>query len=101
MSNASNKPSQTNKAMVVGALLGGTASAASHWQEHQRGEIDTNEMVTKVSTDALKAGLVSGGATFVAEKMAGRPALSMLTILSAGAAGLYLMEQYRGKQQDE
>ncbi len=87
--------------MIVGALLGGGASAATQWKAHQRGEIETNEMIAKVTKDAVKTGVISGGSTYVAQQMAGRPLLSMLTIVSAGAAGLYLMEQLKDKQDNE
>lgn len=87
--------------MIVGALLGGGASAATQWKSHQQGKVDTNQMIAKVATDAVKTGVISGASTYVAEKMAGRPLLSMVTILSAGAAGLYMMEQMKDKQDNE
>ncbi len=87
--------------MLVGAIIGGTASAASQWKRRQAGEIETNQLVCNVTKDSLKTGLVSGGVTYVAGKMAGRPLLSMFTLLSAGAASLYLMEHYRGNQEHE
>ncbi len=93
MSNSANKLSSANRAMLVGAIAGGSATIASQWKEHKAGNIDTNEMATSAAKSALKTAAIAGATTYVAEKMAGRPALSMLTILSVGAAGLYLMEQ--------
>ncbi len=93
MSNSTNKLSTANRAMIVGAIAGGSASVAKQWHEHKSGDIEANELVTNAATDALKAGVVAGATTYVAEKMAGRPALSMLTILSVGAAGLYMLDQ--------
>ncbi|MGF1731412.1 hypothetical protein [Photobacterium kasasachensis] len=101
MSNSSDKLNPASRAMLVGAILGGTASAANQWKAHQSGEIDTNQLVSTVAKDSLKTGLASGATTYIAEKMAGRPVLSMLTVLSAGAAGLYMMEQYAEKKQNE
>ncbi|PSW18029.1 hypothetical protein C9I98_18210 [Photobacterium sanctipauli] len=98
MTNSTNKLNPASRAMIAGAIIGGTASAASQWKSHQQGELETNQMVTKVTTDALKTGLASGAATYVADKMAGRPVLSMLTVLSTGAVGLYLMDQYAEKK---
>lgn len=93
MSNSANKLSSANRAMLVGAIAGGSATIASQWKEHKAGNIDTNEMATNAAKSALKTAAIAGATTYVAEKMAGRPALSMLTILSVGAAGLYLMNQ--------
>lgn len=101
MSNATDKLSTANRAMLVGAIAGGSASIAKQWSQHQSGDIDTNELVTSAAKDALKAGVVSGATTYVAEQMAGRPALSMLTILSVGAAGLYLFDQMTENQDEQ
>ncbi len=79
--------------MLVGAIAGGSASVARQWHAHSNGEIDTTELVATAAKTAVKTGAVAGATTYVAEKMAGRPALSMLTILSVGAAGLYLLDQ--------
>ncbi len=87
--------------MIAGAIIGGTASAARQWKGHQENTIETNEMVATVVKDSLKAGLAGGAATYVADKMAGRPLLSMLTVVSTGAVGLYLMDQYTGKKNNE
>ncbi len=93
MSNSANKLSSANRAMLVGAIAGGSATIASQWKEHKAGNIDTKEMATNAAKSALKTAAIAGATTYVAEKMAGRPALSMLTILSVGAAGLHLMDQ--------
>lgn len=101
MSNSTDKLSPASRAMIVGAIIGGTASAARQWKGHQARTIETNEMVSNVVKDSLKAGLAGGAATYVADKMAGRPLLSMLTVLSTGAVGMYMMDQYAGKNNDE
>ncbi|WP_394199812.1 hypothetical protein [Shewanella waksmanii] len=101
MSNSQDKLSPASRAMLVGALVGGTASAASQWQRRQQGEIDTDQMVKHAAKDALKAGAISGSATYIAQQMAGRPTLSMLTILSVGAAGLYMLQQHKDGQLNE
>lgn len=93
MSNATNNLSSANRAMLVGAIAGGSATIAKQWKHHQDGSISTNQLVKDTTKTALKAGVISGATTYVAEQMAGRPALSMLTILSVGAAGLYLFDQ--------
>ena len=93
MSNATNKLSTANRAMLVGTVVGGSASIAAQWQQYQSGEVETPELVGKVAKDAVKAGAVAGATTYAAEKMAGRPMLSLFTILSVGAAGLYLLDQ--------
>lgn len=93
MSNSANKLSSANRAMLVGAMAGGSATVATQWKEYKAGNIDTNEMVTNAAKSALKTAAIAGATTYVAEKMAGRPTLSMLTILSVGTAGLYLMDQ--------
>ncbi|MFT5879937.1 MAG: hypothetical protein ACI86X_001058 [Moritella sp.] len=101
MSNSTDKLNPANRAMLVSAILGGTASAANQWCSHQDGKLDTNQLVSQVVKDAAKAGLAGGAATHIAERMAGRPILSMLTLLSAGAAGLYLLDQCSGKDTNE
>ncbi|MGL6258601.1 hypothetical protein [Vibrio sp. WXL210] len=93
MSNATDKLSTANRALIVGALAGGSASIARHLPAHRAGEISTDTMVCSAAQSAIKTAAVAGTTTYIAEKMAGRPLLSMLTILSVGAAGLYLMDQ--------
>lgn len=100
MSNATNKLSTANRAMLVGAIAGGSASLAKNWQHHKTKHIDTNTIAAKAAKDAIKAGVIAGSTTYVAEKMAGRPALSLLTILSVGAAGLYLLDQNSDKEHE-
>lgn len=97
MSNVTNQLSPSSRAMLVGAMLGGAASVASKWKQRQQGELSANEFVGSVAKDTLKAGVVSGATTFAAGKMAGQPLLSMVTIVAAGAAGLYLLDQNREK----
>lgn len=93
MSNATNNSNVASRAMLVGAIAGGSATAANHWKDYKAGNINTNQMTASVAKSAIKTAAVAGATTYVAEKMAGRPALSMLTILSVGAAGLYLLDQ--------
>ena len=87
--------------MIVGAIAGGSASLAKNWQQHKTGHLDTNTMAAEAAKDAIKAGAIAGSTTYVAEKMAGRPALSLLTILSVGAAGLYLLDQNLDKENEQ
>ncbi len=101
MSNANDKLSTTSRAMLIGAMAGGGASIAKNWQAHQSGQIAANKMVADASMSALKVSAISGASTYVAEKMAGRPALSLLTILSVGMAGVYLLDQCAKDKQDE
>lgn len=93
MSNSSDKLSTTHRALLIGAMAGGGASIASQWREHQAGNIETSEVAVNAAKSALKAGAISGASTYVAENMAGRPALSLFTLLTVGTAGLYMMEQ--------
>ena len=95
MSNTNNELSPACRAMLVGAMLGGTASVASQWKKRQSGELSSNQFVKNVTKDTAKAGAISGVTTYVAGKMAGQPVLSMFTILTVGAAGLYMLEQNR------
>ncbi|GAD80240.1 magnetosome protein MamC [Vibrio ezurae] len=98
MSNSTNRLSSANRAMLVGAIAGGSTTVIRQWNQHKEGAISTNELVGNAAKTALKTGIASGATTFVAEKMAGRPALSMLTILSVGAASLYLLDQSSGSK---
>lgn len=101
MSNTTDKLSSASRAMLIGAMAGGGASVVSHWKAHQAGQIETNRMVVDATKSALKAGAISGASTYVAERMAGRPMLSLITILSAGAAGVYLMDHLSEKKNEQ
>ncbi|WED23907.1 magnetosome protein MamC [Vibrio sp. JC009] len=101
MSNMQDEFSHTSRAMIVGAMIGGAASVASQWKARSAGEISSNEYVKKVAKDTIKGGAVGGATTYVATKMAGQPVLSMMTILAAGAASVYMLEQSRGSKADE
>ncbi len=96
MSNATDKLSTANRALLFGAIAGGSATIATSWRAHQNGVLSTEALVGRAAVNAVKTGLATGATTYVAEKMAGRPALSLLTILSVGAAGVYLLEQAKG-----
>jgi len=101
MSNSTDKLSSSNRAMIIGAMAGGGASIAHQWRAHQAGEIATNDVAIKAAKSALKAGAISGVSTYIAENMAGRPTLSLITLLSVGAAGLYALEQISEGQNNE
>ncbi|WCE30844.1 hypothetical protein [Vibrio sp. SCSIO 43137] len=101
MSNIQNELSPASRAMLVGAMLGGAASVASQWKERQSGELSADQFVTNVAKDTVKAGAISGATTYVAGKMAGQPVLSLFTILAAGAAGVYMLDQANENKADE
>lgn len=101
MSNVTDELSPASRAMLVGAMLGGAASVASKWKQRQQGQLTTNEFISTVAKDTLKAGAMSGATTFTAGKMAGQPLLSLVTIVATGAAGLYMLEQNKEVQNDE
>lgn len=101
MSNIQKELSPASRAMLVGAMLGGAASVASQWKERQAGEISPDQFVSNVAKDTLKAGAISGATTYVAGKMAGQPVLSLFTILAAGAAGAYMLDQRHENKADE
>ncbi|MFD2176240.1 magnetosome protein MamC [Veronia pacifica] len=101
MSNSSNTLSPTSRALLIGAMAGGGASIAKNWKNHQQGQLSTNELVSKATSSALKTGALSGASTYVAGQMAGRPALSLMTIISAGVAGVYLMDQFSEKKNEQ
>jgi len=101
MANSSDKLSSANRSLLVGAMLGGGASVAKQWKSYQSDQVSTNELCTQAVKGAIKTGLLAGGTTYIAEKMAGRPVLSLATLLTAGTASLYLMEQIKDKQKNE
>lgn len=101
MSNQSDQLSPASRAMIAAALIGGGASTAKQWQAYRQQEVDLDEATRQVLTDAVKAGAIGGLATAVAGAMAGRPLLSMLALLSVGAAGMHLMDEIKGNNQDE
>ncbi len=99
--NSNNELSQTSRAMLVGALLGGTASSIKHWREYQQGDIDIEQAVSSTFKDATKAGGASGVVTAVAGNMSGRPLLSALSILAVGAAGMYLLDEIKESNDEQ
>ena len=100
MSNTTDTLSSASRALIVGMVAGSSATVVNNWKSHQNGELSTNELASKAAINAAKSGAVAGATTYVAEKMAGRPVLSMLTILSVGAAGLYLIDQTLDKKDE-
>ena len=94
MSNNRDELSSVSRALIAGALVGTTTSCIEQWRSYQNGEKSLNQTAAKVVSDATKAGLAVASAT------AGRPLLTMLTVISAGAAGLYLMDAMKNKEND-
>ncbi|NKF49065.1 hypothetical protein G3R49_00555 [Shewanella sp. WXL01] len=101
MSNAYNQLSPASRAMLVGAMVGGGATVATQWKSYKQGDVQAEQLVSQATKAALQAAAIGGVTTYVAGKMAGRPALSLLTILAAGAAGLYLVDQFSGSNSHE
>lgn len=95
MTNSQDQMSTASRIMVANALLGGSASALNQWRHYQAGRTDVHQMTRQVLGDTIKAGIAGGVATAIAGKMAGRPVLSMITLLTAGAATLYLIDEAR------
>lgn len=83
--------------MIAGALVGGVASGVENWRRLKAGEQDIAQTARKTVVDAAKAGALSGAAMYVADASAGRPVLTMLTTLTAAAAGLYLLDSLQRK----
>ncbi|WP_028115388.1 hypothetical protein [Ferrimonas senticii] len=100
MSNSSHELNTATRTMIASALLGGTASVACQWQQYQSGEIDVAELTKKALIDASKAGAAGGVASAMGGVMAGRPALSVATLLLGGAAALYLIDDVKEKQHE-
>lgn len=96
----SNKASQVNiysRAAIAGALVGVGASTVENWRDYKKGELAVNEMTSNVIKSAVK-GAVAGGATMmVADVTAGRPVLTLATVLAAATAGLYILDSVKGK----
>ncbi|GAA4893812.1 hypothetical protein [Ferrimonas pelagia] len=92
MSNSRDQLSPANRALIAGTLLGGGTSALRHWQRYQQGEINAEQYRALLLRAAATTGLASGSATFIAQRMAGRPVLSFATLIAAGAAGTYLYQ---------
>ncbi|BDH44803.1 hypothetical protein TUM12370_08470 [Salmonella enterica subsp. enterica serovar Choleraesuis] len=101
MSNNRDELSPVSRAIIAGALVGTTTSCIEQWRSYQNNEKTLNQTAVKVASDAAKAGLVSGAVMAVANATAGRPLLTMLTVISAGAAGLYLMDAIKNKEQEQ
>lgn len=101
MSNNSDRLNPASRALIAGALVGAAASGVEQWRRYKNGENTLEQATGKVLKDATKAGLISGAAMTVANATAGRPVLTLLTVLSAGAAGLYLMDAVNKRGSDE
>lgn len=101
MSNSSDRLNPASRALIAGALVGGTASCIEQWRRYQNGEKTIEQVTGKVLVDATKAGFISGAAMTVANATAGRPLLTLVTVLSAGAAGLYILDSMNKRGSDE
>ncbi|RLM20090.1 hypothetical protein BIY29_15790 [Brenneria alni] len=92
MSNNRDSLSPVSRAVIAGALVGTTAACVEQWRHYQNGEKTLHQTAAAVMCDAAKGGAVGGVVMAVANATAGRPALTFLTLLGAGAAGIYLMD---------
>lgn len=101
MSNNSDRLNPASRALIAGALVGAAASGIEQWRRYKNGENTLECAAGEVLKDATKAGLISGAAMTVANATAGRPVLTLLTVLSAGAAGLYFMDAVSKRNSDE
>ncbi|ATA23062.1 hypothetical protein BIY26_10460 [Brenneria goodwinii] len=101
MSNNRDSLSPVSRAVIAGALVGTTASCVEQWRRYQNGEKTLHQTAAAVACDAAKGGLVGGAVMAVANATAGRPVLTLLTLLSAGAAGIYLMDAIGKKEADD
>ena len=100
MTNSTNQLSAANRAMIAGAMLGGGASAIYQLSAYKKGQAELDDAVKHVLGDAARTAIASGLVTAVAESMAGRPVLSMLTLFTTGAAGIYLLDEISGGRND-
>ncbi|MDX5629648.1 MULTISPECIES: hypothetical protein [unclassified Brenneria] len=100
MSNNRDSLSPVSRAVIAGALVGTTASCVEQWRHYQNGEKTLHQTAATVVCNAAKGGLVGGAVMAVADATAGRPVLTLLTLLSAGAAGIYLMDAIAKKDVD-
>lgn len=101
MSNNRDSLSPVSRAVIAGALVGTATSCIKQWGSYQQGELTLNQTAANVARDAAKAGLISGGVMAVANATAGRPLLTLLTVASAGIAGMYLMDALQNKREDD
>ncbi len=100
MSNSRDALSPVSRAMIAGALVGTTSSCIAQWRQYQNGERTLNQTAVTVARDATRAGLVSGAVMAVANASAGRPLLTLLTVVSAGVAGMYLLDAVQQKREN-
>lgn len=101
MSNSRNDFSSVNRALVAGALVGATGSCIAQWKSYQSGAQSLNQTALNVARDATKAGLIGGSVMAVSRAGAGRPLLSMLAIVSAGVASMYVLDEIKKKNERE
>lgn len=101
MSNSRDRRSPVNRAIVAGAIVGGTAAWMREWQRYQQQQQTLNEAACAVVKETAKASLISGAVMAVADASSGRPLQSLLTVLGVGAASLYLMDAITKRDNDE
>lgn len=97
----SNKTTQVNiysRAAIAGALVGVGASTVENWQDYKNGELTVNDMTTQVIKNAVKGAVVGGATMMVSDATAGRPVLTLVTVLAAATAGLYILDSIKGKE---
>ena len=96
MSNTGNQLNPATRTMLASAIIGGSVSVARQWESYQKGDIDVSQLSSAAVKASLSAGLAGGAATAVASQIAGRSALSLASLLLAGTAGLYLIDDIKG-----
>lgn len=94
MATNSNSGRLVSRALLVGAMAGAGTALVNQKKALQQGQVANQMMVLDMAKMAVKTAAISGASTYAAEKMADKPGLSLLTILSVGAAGIYLLDHY-------
>lgn len=101
MSNQSDHFSPASRAMLVGAMVAGGAASVHQWRKYQQGQQPIEKATGNMVRAAAKGALIGGVTTAMAGQMAGRPVLSALTVFSAGVAAFYLMDEIKGKTNEQ
>ncbi len=98
---ADNSCSTLVRLATVGAIVGGSAAAASNLARMQRAEITVNQVLADTTKTAVSSALATAVAGAVAGAVAEQGLVRLGVMFATGAAVLYALERRSVRKEDE
>lgn len=99
-SNIQTKSNVCSRAMLAAAFVSAASSGTENWYCYKNGKQTLNQAIGGTIKSVTKASLISGAVILAAKSTSDRPVMTLLTTLSAVTAGLYLLDELNGEQDD-